>query len=292
MNIISIDFVRRLSQLALATLLVMGAMVGSSRAMASSAPVIDNPSRPTLIFVFQPFCNYCKQAAPYIAQLHAQLGTEMDFVMVTDYVQYTADSIRFRSQHGLTMPLIEDANLDFAKYKINGYPNFLWSVPGKGVTNWGPVGYDAASWARRDVPKALRLAKYGLPPSAITGLALTARKAPGQFDAIWSAATSQSQVSHHEVRVRRGDTVVGVFGVVATSTAIGIADAQPGDSFSVAVRAISPAGEGPWSRESVVRWAKTPSRTQKPSVSVVCRRGSITKEFPAKRCPAGWRSVR
>ena len=91
-----------------------------SAANASANSIIDNPSRPTLIFVFQPFCQYCKRAAPFVAQLHAQLGADMDFVMVTDYADYTSYSNSFRSEFGLTMPLVEDRGLDFAKYKIYG----------------------------------------------------------------------------------------------------------------------------------------------------------------------------
>lgn len=278
--------------------MLTGSIIGSTRASATPSTSIDSPSRPTLIFVFQPFCNYCKQAAPFVAQLHAQLGDDMDFVMITNYVGYTADSNSFRSQFGLTMPLIEDANLDFAKYKITGYPNFLWSVPGKGVTNWGPVGYNAGSWTNRDVPKALRFAKYGSAPSSVTNLVVKVRQGLGQFDAAWSGASGQTPISHYEVRVRpcREWIQCGpeeLYGVTTTSAAIGVAEVQVGKQYFVSVRAISPAGEGAWSSESLVAWNKgtDTERGAKPGSSVRCRRGSVTKMFGAKRCPSGWRLV-
>ena len=52
---------------------------------SAAGAAIENPARPTLFFVFQPFCQYCKRVAPIIAQLHKDLGADMDFVMVTTY---------------------------------------------------------------------------------------------------------------------------------------------------------------------------------------------------------------
>lgn len=293
------SILRRIGHLVIGVVTLTGSVIGSTRASATSSTSIDSPSRPTLVFIFQPFCNYCKQAAPFVAQLHAQLGADMDFVMVTDYVGYTADSDRFRSQFGLTMPLIEDANLDFAKYKITGYPNFLWSIPGKGVTNWGPVGYNAGSWANRDVPKALRFAKYGSAPSSVTNLVVKVRQGLGQFDASWSGASGQTPISHYEVRVRSGEqsstrVLVDLYGVATTSAAIGIAEVQVDTPYFVSVRAVSPAGESEWSGERSVLWKKGSDATTgaKPGSSVRCRRGSVTKVFNAKRCPSGWRQLR
>jgi thiol-disulfide isomerase/thioredoxin len=292
------SILRRIGHLVIGVVTLTGSVIGSTTASAISSTSIDGPSRPTLVFIFQPFCNYCKQAAPFFAQLHAQLGDDMDFVMITDYVGYTADSNSFRSQFGLTMPLIEDANLDFAKYKITGYPNFLWSVPGKGVINWGPVGYNAGSWASRDVPRALRFAKYGSAPSSVTNLVVKVRQGLGQFDASWSGASGQTSISHYEVRVRSGErlstrVVVDTYGVATTSAAIGVAKVQVDTPYFVSVRAVSPAGEGDWSDERSVLWKEGSATTgAKPGRSVRCRKGSATKVFDAKRCPSGWRQVR
>ncbi|MFZ9192696.1 MAG: TlpA family protein disulfide reductase, partial [Ilumatobacteraceae bacterium] len=196
---------------------------------SAAGAAIDNPARPTLFFVFQPFCQYCKRVAPIIAQLHKDLGADMDFVMVTTYTNYSSYSADFRTQHGLTMPLIEDASLDFAKYKITGYPNFLWSVPGKPVVNWGPVGYDEKAWAWRDLPAALRREKYGEPPTSPGNLAVKARPEVGVIDLSWSAATTaKAPIKHYEVEVTRAidDVSVAVFGVEALSATIRVPDAQ------------------------------------------------------------------
>ena len=73
-------FTRHLIRLLIAMAISSTLLAVPSAANASANSIIDNPSRPTLIFVFQPFCQYCKRAAPFVAQLHAQLGADMDFV--------------------------------------------------------------------------------------------------------------------------------------------------------------------------------------------------------------------
>ena len=217
-------FTRHLIRLLMAIAVSSTLLVVPSAANASANSIIDNPSRPTLIFVFQPFCYYCKRAAPFVAQLHAQLGADMDFIMVTDYADHTPFSNSFRSTFGLTMPLIEDRGLDFAKYKINGYPNFLWSVPGEGVTNWGPVGYDATAWARKDVPALLRLAKYGPPPARISTIKVGARPVVGQVDVSWSPVTAKTPISHYEVRARKSSSAPQA---TSKSTILGTTGDQP-----------------------------------------------------------------
>ena len=218
-------FTRHLIRLLMAIAVSSTLLVVPSAANASANSIIDNPSRPTLIFVFQPFCYYCKRAAPFVAQLHAQLGADMDFIMVTDYADHTPFSNSFRSTFGLTMPLIEDRGLDFAKYKINGYPNFLWSVPGEGVTNWGPVGYDATAWARKDVPALLRLAKYGPPPARISTIKVGARPVVGQVDVSWSPVTAKTPISHYEVRARKSSSSAPQ--ATSKSTILGTTGDQP-----------------------------------------------------------------
>lgn len=257
---------------------------------SAAGAAIDNPARPTLFFVFQPFCQYCKRVAPIIAQLHKDLGADMDFVMVTTYTNYSSNSADFRMQHGLSMPLIEDASLDFAKYKITGYPNFLWSVPGKPVVNWGPVGYDEKAWAWRDLPKALRLEKYGEPPTSPGNLAVKARPEVGVIDLSWSAATTaKAPIKHYEVRVFL-DTLavsVAVFGVEALSATIRVPDAQINQRYLIGVRAVSDAGVGADSTFFVTRWT---SPTPKPT-SVTCQRRAVTRTFAAAACPRGWTKV-
>jgi len=246
-----------------------------------SNSVIESPSRPTLIFVFQPFCSYCKQVAPFVAQLHSQLGAEMDFVMITNYVRYTTDSDRFRQQFGLTMPLIEDENLDFAKYKINGYPNFLWSIPGKGVTNWGPVGYSAADWASRDVPKELRIAKYGPVPGVVPDIEVRYTARVGIVDVSWGKVEAISAVTHYEVHVAdeklETQHLVGVNGL---KTRLRITNVEYDKEYFISVRAVNSIGVGNSSNEWwAVSW--TPPEVR-------CKKGNRTRTFAATTCPSGW----
>jgi thiol-disulfide isomerase/thioredoxin len=281
---------RDLGRVAGALALIGGVLVGPNQPAASASAVIDNPARPTLIFVFQPFCNYCKQAAPFVAQLHSQLGADMDFVMMTDYTQYTSYSVDFRRQFGLTMPLIEDASLDFAKYKITGYPNFLWSVPGKPAVNWGSVGYDEKAWARRDLPAALRREKYGEPPTRPGNLVVKARPEVGVVDLSWSASTTtKAPIKHYEVEVTRviDDVSVAVFGVEALSATIRVPDAKPNQWYWITVRAVSDAGKSLSSRWEDVRWT---SPTRKPT-SVTCQRRLTKRDFAGAKCPRGWTKV-
>jgi thiol-disulfide isomerase/thioredoxin len=254
---------------------------------SAAGAAIDNPARPTLFFVFQPFCPYCKKVAPIIAELHKDLGADMDFVMVTDYTNYSSYSADFRTQHGLTMPLIEDASLDFAKYKITGYPAFLWSVPGKPVVNWGA----------RQLPEALRREKYGEPPTMPGNLVVKARPEVGVVDLSWSAATTtKAPIKHYEVRVFLEPasrwwgffykTPVAVFGVEALSATIRVPDAQINQRYFIGVRAVSDAGEGA-DGTRFVRWT---SPTPKPT-SVTCQRRKVTRTFAAASCPRGWTKV-
>ena len=257
---------------------------------SAAGAAIENPARPTLFFVFQPFCQYCKKVAPIIAKLHKDLGADMDFVMVTTYTNYSSNSADFRMQHGLSMPLIEDASLDFAKYKITGYPNFLWSVPGKPVVNWGPVGYDEKAWAWRDLPKALRLEKYGEPPTRPGNLVVKARPEVGVVDLSWSASTTtKAPIKHYEVEVTRviDDVSVAVFGVEALSATIRVPDAHPNQWYLITVRAVSDAGKSLSSRWEELRWT---SPTPKPT-SVTCQRRAVTRTFSAAACPRGWTKV-
>jgi thiol-disulfide isomerase/thioredoxin len=270
--------------------LPMGATVLDARP-TSVKLTIDNPTRPTLFFVFQPFCPYCKQVAPIIARLHKELGADMDFVMVTDYLRYSLQSAEFRRQFGLTMPLLEDANLDFAKYKINGYPNFLWSVPGKPVVNWGPVGYDEKAWAWRDLPRALRLEKYGEPPTKPGAPVVKLRTEVGVVDVSWSApsAASTAPIKHYEVEVIRDidDVSVAIFGVEAVSATIRVPDAQLNQRYWIGVRAVSDAGKGANSTWVSARWT---SPVSKPT-SVTCQRRAVTRTFESVSCPRGWRKA-
>ena len=264
---------------------------------STAGAAIDNPTRPTLFFIFQPFCRYCKQVSPIIAQLHKDLGADMDFVMVTNYAQYSSYSAEFRTEHGLTMPLIEDANLDVAKYKITGYPNFLWSVPGKPVANWGPVGYDEKAWAWRDLPRALRLEKYGEPPTKPGSLVVKPRTEVGVVDLSWSPATSTSKapIKHYEVEVlvevlREGwieDVSVAVFGVEALTATVRVPDAQPNTRYWIGVRAVSDAGKGGTSSWVSARWT---SPTRK-ATTITCQRRTITRTFTAASCPRGWSKI-
>ena len=257
---------------------------------SAAGAAIDNPARPTLFFVFQPFCQYCKKVAPIIAQLHKDLGADMDFVMVTDYTNYSSYSADFRTQQGLTMPLIEDASLDFAKYKITGYPNFLWSVPGKPVVNWGPVGYDEKAWAWRDLPAALRREKYGEPPTRPGNLVVKARPEVGVVDLSWSAATTtKAPIKHYEVEVTRAidDVSVAVFGVEALSATIRVPDAHPNQWYLITVRAVSDAGKSLSSRWEELRWT-SPTHVVR---DVTCQRRLTKRDFAGAKCPRGWTKV-
>jgi thiol-disulfide isomerase/thioredoxin len=248
---------------------------------SAAGAAIDNPARPTLFFVFQPFCQYCKRAAPFVAQLHSQLGADMDFVMVTDYTNYSSYSADFRTQQGLTMPLIEDASLDFAKYKITGYPNFLWSVPGKPVVNWGPVGYDEKAWASRDVPKALRIEKYGEPPAKPGNVVVKARPELGVVDVSWSAATSKAPIKHYRVEVFLPDgptfPAPFAFGVESLSATIRVPYARPNLEYYIVVRGVSDVGNG-LGIGKYVQWSS-------------CKRRKVTRTFAAASCPRGWTIV-
>jgi thiol-disulfide isomerase/thioredoxin len=255
--------------------------ITASFAKAPSNSIIDNPGRPTLIFVFQPFCNYCKMAAPFVAQLHSELGAEMDFVMITNRVQYTTESEKFRQQFGLTMPLIEDANLDFAKYKISGYPNFLWSVPGKGVTNWGAVGYDADDWEIRDVPKELRIAKYGPVPGVVPNVDVSYGQRAGVVDVSWDKVDAIMPVTHYEVRVKDEKLVMQyVVRVNGLSTRLKIPNVEYSKEYWVSVRALNVIGTGETNNLYwVVSW--TPPEVR-------CQKGKRERTFAATTCPRGW----
>jgi hypothetical protein len=183
-----------------------------------------------------------------------------------------------------------------AKYKIYGYPNFLWSVPGKGVTNWGPVGYNADDWARRDVPKLLRLAKYGPPPEMVSysTIKVGARPVVGQVDVSWSPVTAETPISHYEVRARKAGSRNGtdeeVFGVSGVSTAIRVSNAKININYLVAVRAISPAGTGEWSEETSVLWPTSPANK---TTTITCKKGKIVKKVTALKpvCPKGYKKA-
>lgn len=107
---------------------------------------IESLERPTLVFVFQPFCPYCKQAAPFVAQRLAKWAGKIDVVMLTDWVGYSDHSRSFMATYGLDIPLIEVEDIDFDRYKIRGYPAFIWKTPNANATNLGPIGYSESSW--------------------------------------------------------------------------------------------------------------------------------------------------
>lgn len=145
---------RTLRVLFVSLALIAPASAGATAQAATPAAVdtgsnvfdLEAVERPTLYFYFQPFCPYCKQAAPLVAKRLAEWAGKIDVVMLTDWVGYTDYSRAFMSDHGLDLPLIEVETIDYDKYEINGYPNFIWKLPNVTGVNLGPIGYSDASW--------------------------------------------------------------------------------------------------------------------------------------------------
>ena len=265
---------------------VSGTNTGSALATTRTAAVnFDAPTRPTLVFVFAYYCPYCKQVAPHFQSMVAAMSDRMDFVMVTTHAA-PSQTREFIQRHGITATLVEDPNFDYAKYKVNGYPNFLWLEPGKDFRNLGPVGYDATTFTRRiqrewDAYLAAAVGK-------VENLTVTPSAEPGVFTASWAAAVSKLPVTHYEVSVMAVgktrdascDDSANIYGVGGVSSVIRIPDFSSKCYYVVRARAAVIGGFGAISASQKVEW---PDSNQ-----VRCQRGKRVRTFTAKVCPTGW----
>jgi thiol-disulfide isomerase/thioredoxin len=280
--------IRTLSLLLSATLaLAIFALPSATPAAATATPSrtvpfnFDAPTRPTLVFVFAYYCGYCKQVAPHFQSVVSAMSDRMDFVMVTSQTA-PSQTREFIQRHGITATLVEDPNFDYAKYKVTGYPNFLWLEPGKEFRNLGPIGYDATTFTRRiqrewDAYLAAAVGK-------VENLTVTPSAEPGVFTASWTAAVSKLPITHYEVKVvnHTCDSVT-TFGVVGVSSVIRIPNYKVGCSYWVEVRAAVAGGFGAYSSFKRVEWAD--------SKQVRCQRGKRVRTFTATVCPTGWTKV-
>lgn len=266
--------------LALATFAFLPAAPSSAALATTRATAInfDSPTRPTLVFVFAYYCGYCKQVAPHFQSMVSAMSDRMDFMMVTTRTA-PSQTREFIQRHGITATLVEDPNFDYVKYKVTGYPNFLWLEPGKEFRNLGPVGFDAKTFAWRIQREwdAYLAAAVG----RVENLTVTRTSEAGVFSASWTAAVSKLSVTHYEVRVVNSTCYSATtFGVVGVSSVIRIPNYKTGCRYWVEVRAAVAGGFGAYGRAQYVEW---PASNQ-----VRCQRGKRVRTFTAAVCPTGW----
>ena len=258
---------------------VSGTNTASALATTRAAAVnFDAPTRPTLVFVFAYYCSYCKQVAPHFQSMVATMSDRMDFVMVTTHTA-PSQTREFIQRHGITATVVEDPSFSYAKYKVTGYPNFLWLEPGTEFRNLGPIGYDAKTFTGRiqrewDAYLATAVGR-------VENLAVNRSSEAGVFTASWTALASKLPVTHYEVRVVdfTCDSAT-TFGVVGVSSVIRIPNYKTGCRYWVEVRAAVAGGFGAYGRGQWVEW---PASNQ-----VRCQRGKRVRTFTAKVCPTGW----
>ncbi|MFM7525961.1 MAG: TlpA family protein disulfide reductase [Actinomycetota bacterium] len=280
--------IRTLSLLLSATLaLAIFALPSATPAAATATPSrtvpfnFDAPTRPTLVFVFAYYCGYCKQVAPHFQSVVSAMSDRMDFVVVTSQTA-PSQTREFIQRHGITATLVEDPNFDYAKYKVTGYPNFLWLEPGKEFRNLGPIGYDATTFTRR-IQREWD-AYFAAAVGKVENLTVTPSAEPGVFSASWTAAVSKLPITHYEVKVVNYtcDSVT-TFGVVGVSSVIRIPNYKIGCRYWVEVRAAVAGGFGAYSSG---KWFEWPDSNQ-----VRCQRGKRVRTFPATACPTGWTKI-
>lgn len=262
----------------------------TASALPTSAPSFnfDAPTRPTLVFVFAYYCPYCKQVAPHFQSMVSAMSDRMDFVMVTTHTA-PSQTREFIQRHGITATLVEDPNFDYTKYKITGYPNFLWFEPGKEFRNLGAIGYTAEIFTGRIQREwdAYLAAAVG----RVENLTVTSSPEPGVFSASWTAAVSKLPVTHYEVSVngvaktRDASCSATTFGIVGVSSVIRIPTYSSNCRYSVTARAVVNGGFGAFSSSRQVDWSAT---TPSPSVQIRCQRGKRVRTFTAAVCPTGW----
>ena len=258
---------------------VSGTNSASALATTRAAAVnFDAPTRPTLVFVFAYYCNYCKQVAPHFQSIVSAMSDRMDFVMVTTHTA-PSQTREFIQRHGITATVIEDPNFDYTKYKVTGYPNFLWLEPGKEFRNLGPIGYDAKTFTgriQREWDTYIAAAIGG-----VENLTVNRSSEAGVFSVSWTAAVSKLRVTHYEVRVMNHTCgSVTTFGVESVTSMIRIPNYRNGCRYWVEVRAAVAGGFGAYGRGQWVEW---PASNQ-----VRCQRGKRVRTFNAKVCPTGW----
>ena len=280
--------IRTLSLLLSATLaLAIFALPSATPAAATATPSrtvpfnFDAPTRPTLVFVFAYYCGYCKQVAPHFQSVVSAMSDRMDFVVVTSQTA-PSQTRDFIQRHGITATLVEDPNFDYAKYKVTGYPNFLWLEPGKEFRNLGPIGYDATTFTRR-IQREWD-AYFAAAVGKVENLTVTPSAEPGVFSASWTAAVSKLPITHYEVKVvnHMCDSET-TFGVVGVSSVIRIPNFKIGCRYWVEVRAAVAGGFGAYSSGKWVEWAD--------SNQVRCQRGKRVRTFTATACPTGWTKI-
>ena len=258
---------------------VSGTNTASALATTRAAAVnFDAPTRPTLVFVFAYYCSYCKQVAPHFQSMVSAMSDRMDFVMVTTHTA-PSQTREFIQRHGITATVVEDPSFSYAKYKVTGYPNFLWLEPGKEFRNLGPIGYDAKTFTGR-IQREWD-AYLGTAVGRVENLAVTRSSEAGVFTASWTALASKLPVTHYEVRVVdfTCDSAT-TFGVVGVSSVIRIPNYKTGCRYWVEVRAAVAGGFGAYGRGQWVEW---PASNQ-----VRCQRGKRVRTFTATVCPTGW----
>lgn len=280
--------IRTLSLLLSATLaLTIFALPSATPAAATATPSrtvpfnFDAPTRPTLVFVFAYYCGYCKQVAPHFQSVVSAMSDRMDFVVVTSQTA-PSQTREFIQRHGITATLVEDPNFDYAKYKVTGYPNFLWLEPGKEFRNLGPIGYDATTFTRR-IQREWD-AYFAAAVGKVENLTVTPSAEPGVFSASWTAAVSKLPITHYEVRVvnHTCDSVT-TFGVVGVSSVIRIPNYKRYCRYMVQVRAAVAGGFGTYSSQQHAGWSRFNQ--------VRCQRGKRVRTFPATACPTGWTKI-
>jgi thiol-disulfide isomerase/thioredoxin len=282
--------------LALATFALPPAATDAATDAATTSPAratsfnFDAPTRPTLVFVFAYYCGYCKQVAPHFQSMVAAMSDRMDFVAVTSWSEQNPQLTReFIQRHGLTATIVEDPNFDYAKYKITGYPNFLWLEPGKEFRNLGPVGYDAKTFSGRIEREWLNYLASAV--GKVENLTVTPSAEPGVFSTSWTAVASKLPVTHYEVSVMAVrktrdascDDSATTFGVVGVSSVIRIPDFNSNCHYSVRARAAVGGGFGAFSSSQKVEWAAPQT--------VRCQRGKRVRTFTATVCPTGWTKI-
>jgi len=269
--------------LALATFALLPAAPTDAAPATTRAVAVnfDDPTRPTLVFVFAYYCGYCKQVAPHFQSVVSAMSDRLDFVMVTSETA-PSQTREFIQRHGITATLVEDPNFDYAKYRVTGYPNFLWLEPGKEFRNLGPIGYDATTFTRRiqrewDAYIAAAVGK-------VENLTVTPSAEPGVFTASWTAAVSKLPVTHYEVRVGPlcDPGLMTTFGVVGVSSVIRIPNYIK-CRHMVQVRAAVAGGFGTYSSHQHVEWSTYNQ--------VRCQRGKRVRTFTATACPTGWTKI-
>jgi len=273
--------------LALATFALLPAAPTDAAPATTRAAAVnfDAPTRPTLVFVFAYYCGYCKQVAPHFQSVVSAMSDRMDFVMVTSETA-PSQTREFIQLHGITATVVEDPNFDYARYKVTGYPNFLWLEPGKEFRNLGPIGYDAKTFTGRIQREWA--AYFAAAVGKVENLTVTPSAEPGVFSASWTAAVSKLPITHYEVRVDvytswRHCESVTTFGVVGVSSVIRIPNYKTGCRYWIEVRAAVAGGFGVYSSYQVVEW---PASNQ-----VRCQRGKRVRTFTATACPTGWTKI-